>query len=289
MTLKDDVPTSPIRERMSEAVRNDPDFGPILGWMIGDSMGTSSFDESTLMAHAQDALVIERTPEMNEQAVRDAIAGLREYVKATERLSHVLIPLPGIKSKLLPVEIEEGIQIDNFSDDEINACAGTGILQPLFPAMTILTEDECVGIRITFTSPAVRVAPGSQRDTVASEEAVVAPHEFGERSVLRFHDLAEDVLFVMRLVRPEWITSRGAVHLRESPLGASRSWITRRTRQIIRTIYVIDEATASDSGDVWRALRSTPQARSLPRICLRRFNDAIDQGSFEDAIVDHVI
>ena len=40
LTLKDDVPTSPIRERMSEAVRSDPDFGPILGWMIGDSMAT---------------------------------------------------------------------------------------------------------------------------------------------------------------------------------------------------------------------------------------------------------
>jgi hypothetical protein len=51
---------------MSEAVRNDPDFGPILGGMIGDSTGTSRFDESTLIAHALNAPVIERKPEMNE-------------------------------------------------------------------------------------------------------------------------------------------------------------------------------------------------------------------------------
>lgn len=289
LTLQDDVPTSSPYRRMIEALRNDPDFGPILGGMIGDSMVTSRFDESTLITHALNAPVIERKPEMNEQAVRDEIAGLREYVKATERLSHVLIPLPGLKSDLLPVEIEGGIQIDNLSDDEITACVETGILQPPFPTMAILTEDECVGIRIECKLPAVNVAPGSQRHSVASEEALTAPHVFGERSAWRFAELAEDVLFVMRLARPETITSRGAVHAHQSLSGTSRSWSTRRTPQIVRTSYVIDEATARDIGELWKKLRSTPQARSLPRICLRRFNAAIDQNSLEDAIVDHVI
>ena len=58
---------------------------------------------------------------------------------------------------------------------------------------------------------------------------------------------------------------------------------------MVRTSYVMDEATGRDIGELWRMLRSTPQARSLPRICLRRFNAAIDEDTLEDAIVDYVI
>lgn len=289
LTLRNDARTSPLHERTSEAVRNDPDFGPTVGLMIGDSMSAYRFDESTVIDGALNALnADEEMVEMNEQAVRDKVAVLREYVNATERTSTVLIPLPGLRCAQFPFELEDGYQIDMLTDNEINACAEVGILQPHFPNVPILAANESVGVRITITTPALKVSPGSRLTSAEGPETLATPHEFGDRSPLRLDELVEDILFVMRLARPNLVATRGVVHFRQDYSGTSRAWMTRATRQMVNTNYFIDDATADDIQELWGALRSKT-TKSLPRICLRRFNAAMDRTSLEDSIIDHVI
>ncbi len=280
---------APGYKRACRAVRDDPDFGPLIGKLVGDSMGATRFDESSVINRALQLLVREDSPSaINEDAIKQEVATLRDYVRATERLSYVLIPLPGLKSALFPLEIEEGLQIDVLTDDEINTCAMSGILAPLFPSLTILSADECVGVRIATRTAAVIRTPGDDAGRDDSQIVLASPHRFGERSYLRFQELVEDVLFVLRLAGPEFISTRGSVYVQRGHRGVSQASNTRPTHQFVHTNYEIDEATATTISEIWRTMRDQ-RAPSLPPICIRRFNRAMERLSLEDSIVDHVI
>ena len=310
LTLQDDVRTSPLFEITSEAVRNDSDFGAIVGGIVGDPMTITPFDETTVINSALNALITEsETLEMNEEAVRDEVATMRRFVNATERTSTVLIPLPGLRSALFPIGLEDGYQIGELTDDEINACANAGILQPLNPMIPVLMAHECVGVRIAITTPAIKVAPGSLRDFPGDLnldplhperlaalpappeglKALAVPHKFGDRAPWHLDELVNDILFVMRLARPERIATAGAVHVQQGDfIRNSYKRMTHATYQSTVTNYDVDPMTAACIQELWGRLRSS-RTHLLPRICLRRFNAAMDRTSLEDALVDHVI
>jgi hypothetical protein len=278
-------------EATCAAVRADPDFGPLVGGMVGSTQSLSRFDERFVIYGAVQTFVTAgQGSNVDEEAVRREIGSLREYVTATERHSALLVPLPGLESSLLPFELEDGLQIDALTDDEIDACARTAVLQPTFPHMNMLTAKDCVGVRIRLTSPAVVTAPGAEPDLFAlNDSSLTSPHRFGDRSPWRSSELVEDVLFVLRLARSDFIGTRGAVHVNDGPMGTSYESGTRATRQLVQTSYVIDDETGRKIRELWSSLRRSTSGRSLPSICSRRFNSAMDRVSSEDAIVDHLI
>jgi hypothetical protein len=191
------------------------------------------------------------------------------------------------------VVIEDGLEIDLLTDDEIEACADLGVLQPFPPGMPVFKAADCVGARVTVPMPALSSPPGTELDLVKQvTDATANPRRFGERSPFRFGELADDVLFVLRLARPDFIASGGVVCMRTNLLGRATSWQRRRdTRHLAPSEYALDDATAATVRDLWSKMQQMGATKKtkLPPIAARRFNAAIDRISLEDSIVDHVI
>jgi hypothetical protein len=287
--------TSSKYDEAAQAVRDDPDFGPIVGGLVGTNLGASQFNEDTVISRALEDALDTGTLQVDRDTVSRKIEDLRKYAMATERECVALMPLPGLKSSLFPFEVEKGIEVDNFTDNEIDACAGVGVLRPMFEGMPLLGAEECVGVRIKIALPARTIKPSemeSFRDTqlASMAEEVTKPHKFGDRSQHHLAELVEDILFVLRLTRSEFVGTLGFVLTTTSHMGTARTWGNRSTRQNVRTSYELDYSTAGEIKELWAIMRDQRNSsRSLPTICVRRFNAALDRIALDDAVVDHLI
>lgn len=283
--------TSPKYTAAQEAIREDSDFGPVVGWLIGSTTGASRFDEDTVIAYAFRGAVDENaTVCMTRDRVQQNVRLLGEYVRADTRTCTVLVPLPGLTGSCLPCSLDDGIQIDNFTDAEIDAGASLGIIRPVFPTMPILRTEDCVGARIKISLDAYRRPAEAESGLTIPQAELAQPHRFGDRKHWRYGEIAEDVLFALRLARPEYIGAVGVVLMQPGLAGSSRSWMTRPSRrQIVHSSYVLDEETAQTVRTLWSTLTARAgRKKSLPHICGRRFNTALDN-SLEDAIIDYMI
>jgi len=264
----------------------DPDFGPLVGSLLGNQIRRSLFDAKTVIAHAtQSILDGQGRPSFDRRAVSAEIAKLRAYVRAANHRSTLIIPLPGLTAPQFPVLLEEGLEFDLLTDEEVEAGLDCGLLRPPFPPLTFLEAIDCVGVRISISSPTVRTHPGDP------EPRPARPHRFGVRSVSHFGELVEEVLFVLRLARPGLLANLGGVLITDDHMGSARTWTARATRPHGWQSYVLDEATVATVSALWRDLKATPPGgkRALPAICMRRFNAASDRVSLEDAVVDYII
>ena len=283
---------------LCELLTDDPDFGPLVGGLVGTTAGSSLFSVDTIIYSVLEGhITTEGIRVPDTEVVSGRLAELRTYVTARERASVLIIPLPGLTSPLFPYELDDGIVIGPLDDDEINASAQTGVLQPPFPGMPYLDASDCVGIRINVPQVALALGPNEFDDEFREKQQAQItleserPHKFGDKSPWRAADLTDDVLFVLRLHRPETITTRGSVLLNPSHMGSSMSWMNRSAPHgFFRTGYVLDTETARAVKETWTALKSNAgKRRSLPLLCVRRFNAAIDRGSLDDSIIDHLI
>jgi hypothetical protein len=128
-----------------------------------------------------------------------------------------------------------------------------------------------------------------ERTRRVQEESTKA-HKFGDPSRWHLSEMVDDVLFVLRLARPEFIGTQGAVVLSQNHMGNSRSWIGRPTRQFVMTSFELDKATGKTIRSTWKAMKAQAgKKRSLPSICVRRFTAALDRISLDDAVIDHLI
>lgn len=288
--LSFDASHEPLHSAVLAAIRQDRDFGAVVGGLVGDDSGAQRFDEGTVLAYATAPIVDKRGQiSFDEEAVRTRIQDVRAFVTATQRSSTAIIPLPGLTSGGFSVVVGPGIEIDNLTEAEVNACARAGVLRPMFEHMNMLEPAECVGVRIAVTTSAVRYPPGSIPDAAAMEAAVATGYRFGDRSRFHLPEMLEDVLLVLRLARPEFIGANGIVLTHSTLLGTGQTWQTRQTRPFLRTSYVLDNTTATTVAGLWAALVTLAPSNKPPRIALRRFNAAVDRASLDDAVVDHLI
>lgn len=285
--------SSPRYQAAAEAVRHDPDFGPIVGGVVGTPSSRTRFDEATVINDALSAVI---TPtgvaRMDAHRVLGKIERLRKYLKGGTASSTVVMPLPGLKCYRVPYKLDDNLEIDELTDAEVNACARTGVLQSMFPSVPMLAADDCIGVRITIPMPVVIVPPGKESQGITELDGLDGKsRRFGERSVLQFSALTEDVLFVLRLAGSEFIATHGVVHIHPAVLmGEAHSWSLRPTRPSFKTTYEIDRRRGVEIRRLWRQLSARrSKGRTLPAICVRRFNAAIDRVSLDDAIVDYLI
>lgn len=207
----------------------------------------------------------------------------------------MIIPLPGLQCTRFPFKIDDGIEIDTLTADEVGSCVGSGVLRPLSNDMPFLSAEECVGVRVRVPTSLMIV---SQEEFQAGQEDRMRrwnresnrPHKFGTVSRWKMADCVDDLLFVLRLARSDFVATLGAVLVSNRPPGQSRTWIGRPTRNFVRTSYEIDRTTARRIRALWRDLKAQAGCRrALPSICERRFNAAMDRVSLDDAILDHLV
>ena len=283
-------------EATARAVANDRDFKRAVGSLVGDSSHLTIFSEDTVISAAMRGMAkADGSLSIRKDRVSRHLADLRAYVTQTHRTETIIIPLPGLKSYTLPFAIDDNVEIAALSGDEIGASIASGSLRPMSADFPILTADQCIGVRITISVPAEIHTQQELQDTQEErtrklQELSEKPHRFGELSRWHLNDVVDDVLFVLRLARPEFIGTQGAVVLANSPVGHSRSWTGRPSRNFVHTTYDLDKPTGRKIRSTWKELKlQARKKQSLPPICIRRFNSALDRMSLDDAIIDYLI
>lgn len=287
---------SSLRVPLLTALSQDKDIGPALGKMVGDEGHLTRFDADSVISHAAGGIARSNgSVSVVKADISKRLRQVRRYLTETVSSNKVIIPLPGLKSHSFPLQIDEAIQIDRLTEDEINAAVGAGVLRPLSEEVPILDADECVGVRVRIESRRVQIDPQELEATKdvrlrELQEQSARPHRFGQVSRLEIADVMGDVLFVLRLARPEFVGTLGAVMISNGLSARSLTVASRPTRGHMRTSYEIEIATARQLRRFWKELKAQAgQRRSLPPICQRRFNAAIDRVSLDDAIIDYLI
>jgi len=287
---------SSLYEPTCQAIADDSDFRVAIGAMVGDQSHLSRFDADTVLSIASSGMVKEDgTISLRKARVSGELAKLRVYLKATHRVETVIIPLPGLKCYKLPFAFEKGIEIDTLSETEIEACAASAALRPMSGDFPLLRPEECIGVRIKIKVPAeimnLSDLEASQAErTRQLQEVSEKEHQFGHLTRWHLDQIVDDVLFVLRLARPEFVGTQGAVVISNNPHGGSRSWVGRPTRNFVMSSYDLDKATGRAIRSTWRVMKDQAgKKHHLPPICARRFTAALDRISLDDALIDHMI
>lgn len=288
--------TSSLFALAVDAIEQDPVFGDAIDSLIGDEGRQTRFDCDTVIGHSVAGITnLDGTFSVTKTTVSRQLAELRRYLTEPTKVNTLLIPLPGIKCHKIPFAIDEGIEIDRFSAKEVGWCVESGALRLIDNSMSAVWADDCMGLRIKIEST-LKIT--KQEDMSSSSDDLLErlneemnkPHKFGSISRWKIADCVEDLLFILRLARPEFIGTAGAVLVSERPTGRSSTWIGRSTRSFVNTTYQIDPTTGRAIRSYWREMKArSGKAHGLPSICERRFNAAMDRVSLDDAIVDHLV
>ncbi len=278
------------------AINQDADFAQAIGSMVGDEAGQMRFDLDVLIIHGLQAITNrDGSFSVRKEAISRKITKLRSYLTAPTTANTLLIPLPGIKCHTYPFVIEEGIVIDQFSPKEVGYCVDSGVLKLVDSTIPVIWGGDCAGIRIQISSKvkidsAEALSSSSQERINFINEETRRIHKFGTISRWQLPECIEDLLFVLRLSRPEFIGTEGAVLVSERPTGTSRQSVGRKSRHFVTTTYQIDSSTGRKIRAIWRDLKAqSSKSRGLPSICIRRFNAANDRVSLDDSIIDYLI
>jgi hypothetical protein len=277
----------PSYEDVVEAIQGDPQFGPLIGCLVGDHSSQVIFNADTVVSRAIQGLADRR--EISEGEIRANIEWLRSELRAPFRKGTVLIPTPGLKSDLFPISFEPGLELDRLTEDELTVCVRAGVLKSPFPGLSdvLLRREDCVGVRIEIEYPRVVTPQGADPEDRLKEfeEQTSAPHRLGDRSPYRAEETAEDVLSILRIALDGRVRADGVV-LHRPPNGMS--WWTRPSPPFRASDAVVDEAGRAAILELWKKATSS-RGRKLPAICLRRFNAAVDRFVPADVVVDHLI
>ena len=288
--------SSTLYSSAMEAIQRDEVFGKAINKMIGDEGGQSRFDSHILFIRSLQGITNPNGSfSVTKASVSKKLSELRRYLTASTSVSTLLIPLPGVNCDRFPFFIDKGIEVDLLSPKEVGWCVEAGALRLVNNDIPVLWAGDCVGIRIKIES-AVKISTQEELENSSDErlrylnEETARDHNFGAVSRWKIPDCVEDLLFVLRLARPEFIGTDGAVLVSERPTGRSSTWTGRSTRPLVRTSYQIDSSTGRVIRSYWRQLKAkSGKLGGLPTICERRFNAAMDRVSWDDAIIDHLI
>jgi hypothetical protein len=187
-------------------------------------------------------------------------------------------PLSGVTADATPIGLEEGIEIDVMSDEEVINCLTTGIFTG-FGSM----EHMQVGPRI-----ALRVR---QRF-----DLIVGEREFDADQLQtyweRWRDLGESVVFALRLLKPGNVSSPGFVSRGdEHPGGHGGSFTPSSTpRHTVFESYRLEASDGADLIALWSQMNNRRVKKSSPLdTAIRRFGFAGERTRPEDQIIDLMI
>lgn len=294
--IRDNKTPSPLYTQAVDAIMQDPIFGNAMNTLIGDEGGQTRLDCEGVIGFAMRGIVKpDGSFSLKKQMVSQRLAEIRRYLSEPIMKSSLIIPLPGIKCYQIPFVIEDGIEIDQLSAKEVAWSVESGALRLINNDIQYVMAEDRMGIRIRIESarkiirPEEMQSPSNEFLEHVNGERNKA-HRFGSFSRWKIDEYVEDLLFVLRLARSDFIGTSGAVLVSERPTGRSSTWTIRPTRNFSNARYEIDIPTGRAIRSYWREMkRQSVTKRHLPPICERRFNAAMDRFSLDDAVVDLLV
>lgn len=278
----------PSYKNCVDSLYADPDIGPQLGKLVGgEHLMQIRIDVDNLIRSLIFAMVDESgnikfdNEQFNAEWQRITELFLAEMVPYI-----TIAPLPGFSATKLPIEIGAGLVIDSLTDEEMNRCLTTRIIQPFPTQFPLVGPEYAVGVRFS-TSVKKVVYDGSER----REKLSTGPGAFGNRSVPYVANIVDDVLSALRLLKAGHVWCPGSVAF--SPtwfLDGGMSFWSRPGSRFHFGKYNVSEAEALELGNLWRTLTSRLlEQKPFLDSSLRRLNFALDRFRAEDELVDLLI
>jgi hypothetical protein len=274
-----------------EALADDPIIGPRLG---GDTVGGAGMGggacqpdmltEALVVKLIEESGGLDASPEVIEQAVDAWLAHLRRE----RETMIVLAPLADLVVVGSPIQVKDGVEIDELTSDEIAAALMFGAEtvtesapNPAFgsgriPPTAIVPP--AFAVRSSYTAPVVRGGgtPEQVNATVAAQQEAIR--------------VAEEVLLTLRLLKAGRVGLRAFVTVNSQPDGL---WPSSRDppeagRRMRGDPYVLTGDEGADLAELHRQLASSRSSSRLIDAAVRRFADAAGRSRPDDEIVDLV-
>lgn len=222
----------------------------------------------------------------DEQAFAGDYEAAEEMLYA-DRVRHVLLaPIVGLRIPESPIVLHPGLELTQFTDDEIAACLSAGYVAT-FPGADFLVGTHVTGVRLTYETPKL-IHSGRDDDPAPLRSAL---------EKIPSAELVLDVLRVLRLLKAGRLSAPGALRhgagwlefggLNYHPLVPAPEPMT-----FLGEIFgfTLVSAEAKDLVRLWSGFVSSGvQDRPSIVLSLRRFGDSSDRRSVEDRLVDLMI
>jgi hypothetical protein len=190
----------------------------------------------------------------------------------------LLAPPHDFHAEKLPIGLSPDLELAKLTDDEVKQCSMYGFI----PRSPYSESGGAVGIRFLGCTPKVcfekNSAPGAQ--TMPR----IVPGAFGYRSVATAHRLVEDVLTVLRILKPGYAWSPGSIL-------SFGNWFLypvthfRAGRPFQQMQYALSEQESCELQALWKTLsEKVLKQHRFMQIGLRRFSSAFDRFEPEDRI-----
>jgi Apea-like HEPN len=272
------------------AVESDPLFKPWLGCLVGTELGSQQFLATEFVERCVMSLM-SPTGELtwDSERVSKTFSETAIYFSQDTTDATILIALPGLNLTNMGDHFDVGgiFKLGIFSEAQFEICAYYGIVAPESYSPSMIKSKFGRGIQLKVKLRNIRKTIG--QPYAAQFLGDRAKRKFGELTSWAVDELVEDLLFVLRLATKEKIFCPGAALVHNSWSGSYGYVFKRPISRFVPCEYSVTENLGADVTKLWEWLTKVSTARTLPRICARRFNAAVERNFVEDAIVDATI
>jgi hypothetical protein len=253
-----------------------------LDQLVGTVQGGSHFDGETVARH-----VLPLPDEVGDlEAVFARSYGELVRFLAAQEIEHVVVwPLPGLTSSDFPITLEQDLELDIMSDEELTAVLNTEVLSLIFPRLGLLPPDQDQQACLRYRYRLPKVIGGRDHQQAAEQVQAV------EERLNEIRDTLEQVLALLfanpvaisgrASFLPEWMPHSGGVAFQQVPLTQAQ-----RFRQMH-----LDHPASTGLVETWRRLRQPGllQRNKAPALALRRLSYQAHRERVEDELVDILI
>ncbi len=288
---------SPIYGRIDEEIHSLLEYGECLAAMRGDGVigrhletlvGTVVGAHRVELHAIPDGILSRLATEVRgwdfDEARFDALYGEYESALFAESFTYnLVVPLPGLTSDGLPIDLGEQAVVDTMTEEEALACVRSGLFQPMGGDWPIISVASETALRLTVSLPKVVGEPRPE----ARDQEVAALFD-------RFKDVAERTVLALRLSSSSRIVAPGYIYYaNEWPLRGAISFAplgSSPRRTMWATAYEVDAEAVAAFRESWGQLASEGVRRQRELgVALRRFSDAGDRDRDDDALIDLMI
>jgi hypothetical protein len=272
----------PRYEACVERLKFDAIVGPHINRLVGTATTATRIEvdqvlRSAIYAMQDDEGGFTYSDERFDRKCQDLTA----FFAAKEFAVKLVAPLPYLALPKLPLRLNDELELDHLTDDEVTRCCSVGILRPpSMPDLLVLDPEIAVGLRRTRITPKI-IGP-DYRGSLSLD----APDTgvFGHRS-LRDDLVIDDVLLALRLHKHNRLRFAGCASWIDS------TWLSGASFYVLGQWPYLGGHKLSDAEvpqllELWQLLESGSARFAF---ALHRFNLACDRNLLDDRIVDLVI
>jgi hypothetical protein len=275
-----------------EALAADPIIGPRLG---GDTVGGAGMGGGACQPEMiTEALVVELIEESGRlgpppEVVERRVDAWLAHLRRERETMIVLAPVADLVVVGSPIQVKDGVEIDELTSNEIAAALMFGAetvtefaQNPFFGSGRIpptVHVPPTFAVRSSYTAPVVRGGgtPEQVNATVAAQQEAIR--------------VAEEVLLTLRLLKPGRVGLRAIVTVKSQPDGVwpSGRYPPERGRRMRGDPYFLTRDEGADVAELYRQLARSRSSSGLIDAAARRFADAAGRSRPDDEIVDLAI